>query len=74
MKMIPSVRRRWLLRVKCSRAALLKRERKHQPSIKKHFKTTLITRIARPPIPPYLTQLRKQMMLSGHFSHAPKPG
>jgi hypothetical protein len=74
MKAIPSVRRRWLLRVKHSRAALLKRECKHQPAIKNHFKTTLINRTARPLIPPYLTPLRKQTMLSGHFSHAPKPG
>ena len=73
LKKNPSVRRRWLTRVRRSRAGILERERTQQPSIQKHFGTKLITRIRRPPTEPYLTPLRKQMMLSEHFSSAPDP-
>jgi hypothetical protein len=73
LKKNPSVRRRWLTRVRRSRAGILERERTQQPLIQKHFGTKLITRIRRPPTEPYLTPLRKQMMLSEHFSSAPDP-
>jgi hypothetical protein len=74
LKKNPSVRHRcWLTRVRRSHAGLLDRERTQQPSIQKHFGTKLITQIRLPPTEPYLTPLRKQMMLSEHFSSAPEP-
>ena len=68
----PSVRRRWLMRVRRARAGLLDRERKTQPTIQTHFQTRQHIHVERPKSN-YISPLRKQMMLSEHFLTAPTP-
>jgi hypothetical protein len=65
----PSVKRRWLMRVRRARSSLLESEKNTQTNIQQHFASRQHVRVEIPKTK-YQSPIRKQMMLSEHYNSA----